>query len=153
VCSSDLCYGYNAADSNLLTFAYYGGTAYSNKGGLGVQWVTDAEVPGARLTVRAVETAAAKTDESLSIVPVWMLFDAGMLFKESELMHHRVPEPFAEVNSEDAARALGRPWRLAMKEPGCPRSIPLVTFRGTKHCRASGGGVRHGVDLQSPASS
>ncbi|WP_119073084.1 NADH-quinone oxidoreductase subunit NuoG [Aggregatilinea lenta] len=85
---------------------YYGGTSYTNRSGLGVQWLTDAEDPAARLPLQPVPEAASPAPEGLQVVPVWTLFDHGLLFNESELMHHRVPEPYAEINAEDAA-ALG----------------------------------------------
>lgn len=84
---------------------YYGGTSYANRSGLGVQWPTDAETEGARLTVRPVNTTPTAAPEgTLQVVPVWTLFDYDMLFQKSELMHHRIPEPYAELNAEDAAR-------------------------------------------------
>jgi NADH-quinone oxidoreductase subunit G len=82
---------------------YYGGTSYTNRSGLGVQWLTDAEDPAARLKVDPVGGVAAPA-AGLQVVPVWTLFDRGLLFKESDLMRHRVPEPYAEINADDAAK-------------------------------------------------
>jgi len=61
---------------------YYGGTAYANRGGLGIQWATNAE----------------KEKYSVKV-----LFDREPLFAPSAIMHHRIPEPYAELNADDAA--------------------------------------------------
>ncbi|NLX08921.1 MAG: NADH-quinone oxidoreductase subunit NuoG [Chloroflexi bacterium] len=82
---------------------YYGGTAYSNYGGLGLQWPAEAEAEQPQFSVRPVRTAAPQTD-GLTLVPVWVLFDRGHLFEKSELMHHRMPQPYAAFNPDDAAR-------------------------------------------------
>lgn len=80
---------------------YYGGTAYNNTGGLGVQWAANAEKSRYNLTVRPVDTDAAKSG-GLTVVPVRVLYNREPLFAPSEMMHQRVPEPYAELNSEDA---------------------------------------------------
>ncbi|MBN1201136.1 MAG: NADH-quinone oxidoreductase subunit NuoG [Anaerolineae bacterium] len=82
---------------------YYGGTAYANHGGLGVQWATDAEDESARLIVRPVELPDRPAAGDLIAVPVRLLYDRGVLFGPSTLMHRRVPAPYAGLNSQDAA--------------------------------------------------
>jgi NADH-quinone oxidoreductase subunit G len=82
---------------------YYGGTAYSNHGGLGIQWPTFAENAETRLTVQAETAESAKLDKGLIVIPVQRLYDRGPLFEKSELMHQRIPAPYAELNSQDAA--------------------------------------------------
>lgn len=84
---------------------YYGGTVYSNHGGLGVQWATNAEKPRYKMTVRPVNTAAEKSD-GLVAVPIRVLYNRDMLFEPSTVMHQRVPAPYAELNQADA-EALG----------------------------------------------
>ncbi len=84
---------------------YYGGTAYENTGGLGVQWRTDAEAPRKRLEVRSVQRQARRWDGVLA-VPVRVLYDRALPFAASALMSGHVPAPYAELNAEDAA-ALG----------------------------------------------
>lgn len=88
---------------------YYGGTAYTNTGGLGVQWPTDAERDDVRLRVRLVDTDApfsvgSDAVKGLLIVPVRVLYDRGMLFEPSDMMHQRVPAPYAELNRADAEK-------------------------------------------------
>ncbi|MBN1678755.1 MAG: NADH-quinone oxidoreductase subunit NuoG [Anaerolineae bacterium] len=82
---------------------YYGGTAYANHGGLGVQWATDAEDDSARLVVRPAQIEKPEKSGDLCIVPVRLLYDRGPLFEPSDIMHQRVPEPYLELNSQDAA--------------------------------------------------
>jgi NADH-quinone oxidoreductase subunit G len=81
---------------------YYGGTAYTNHGGLGVQWPTNAEHPNYRLSVRPVKTESGQPD-GLLVVPARVLYNREPLFEPSVMMHQRVPEPYAELNSQDAA--------------------------------------------------
>ncbi len=82
---------------------YYGGTAYSNTGGLGVEWATNAEKEKYQLTVRPVNTAVEKP-AGLTVIPVQVLYDRGHLFEASDMMHPRIPAPYAELNAQDAAK-------------------------------------------------
>jgi NADH-quinone oxidoreductase subunit G len=82
---------------------YYGGTAYNNTGGLGVQWSVDAEDPAKKITVRPVEAAKAER-EGLLAVPVRVLYDRTPEFFASEMMRQRIPQPYAELNAADAGR-------------------------------------------------
>ncbi|MCL4236942.1 MAG: NADH-quinone oxidoreductase subunit NuoG [Anaerolineae bacterium] len=84
---------------------YYGGTAYSNHGGLGVQWATNAEKEKYSLAVRPVDVARPRLD-GLAVVPVRLLYDREPLFAPSSIMHQRVPAPYVELNVRDA-EALG----------------------------------------------
>ena len=84
--------------------AYYGGTAYANRGGLGIQWVTNAEKEKYRLTLRPVN-AEAKKYGGLVAVPVRLLYNRDVLFEPSAVvMHSHIPAPYAELNSQDAAQ-------------------------------------------------
>lgn len=80
---------------------YYGGTAYANHGGLGVQWPANAEKEKYDLHVRPVDTTAPEID-GLMVVPVRLLYNREVLFAPSVVMHQRIPAPYAEMNSEDA---------------------------------------------------
>ena len=82
---------------------YYGGTAYSNHGGLGVQWATNAEKEKYNLTVRPVKTDTASFD-GLAVVPVRLLYTREPLFEPSAMMHQRIPAPYADLNNDDASR-------------------------------------------------
>jgi anaerobic selenocysteine-containing dehydrogenase len=83
---------------------YYGGTAYTNRGGLGIMWPTAAENGKSKLAVRPAKADAPKKMDGLKVVPIRLLYDRGPLFEPSELMHQRIPAPYAELNSQDAAR-------------------------------------------------
>lgn len=82
---------------------YYGGTAYNNMGGLGVQWAVDAEDEKAKLTLAAVNTDTAKVD-GLQVIPTTVLYDHGVLFRRSEMMHQRIPMPHIKLNPADAKK-------------------------------------------------
>jgi NADH-quinone oxidoreductase subunit G len=90
---------------------YYGGTARENTAGLGVQYPTAADRGEA---VAAVAVAAAGTareqhatrshDGKLVAVPTTLLYDRGTTFFRTEMMRPRMPLPFVEINSADAAK-------------------------------------------------
>jgi len=82
--------------------AYYGGTAYNNRGGLGVQWASESETEGASLTVRAASASDAPSGKGLLAVPIRVLYDRTPEFYASELMHQRIPAAYAEINQADA---------------------------------------------------
>ncbi|MCC7209579.1 MAG: NADH-quinone oxidoreductase subunit NuoG, partial [Anaerolineae bacterium] len=86
---------------------YYGGTAYDNRGGLGIQWATQADA-GDKVSVPDAKKAARpkhKDDSSLLIVPVTRLYNREAAFLASTpLMAMRIGEPFAVLNPDDAAR-------------------------------------------------
>ena len=82
---------------------YYGGTAYRNTGGLGVQLASAAD-RGEKLRtarVRPLKPPQAKRDELL-VIPTVSLYNRERRFAESEVMHGRVPAPFLEMNRDDA---------------------------------------------------
>ena len=83
---------------------YYGGTAYDNKGGLGIQWATDAE-SGVAVSVSPVPAAAgvkAGKDQML-IVPIAELLDREPTFAASSaLLHSHIPAPYALLHPSDA---------------------------------------------------
>jgi NADH-quinone oxidoreductase subunit G len=85
---------------------YYGGTAYDNKGGLGVQIASAAEadtpVAGPVAPVNATQAA----DGELLVVPVTKLYNRERVFQASAdaLMEPRIPAAHVEINSADAAR-------------------------------------------------
>ena len=80
---------------------YYGGTAYNNRGGTGLQWQTNAEKEKYNLTVRPVQSRVTRPS-GLVAVPIRLLYDRDVLFEPSALMHQRIPAPYAELNSADA---------------------------------------------------
>ncbi|HLA42275.1 MAG TPA: hypothetical protein VJZ27_02500, partial [Aggregatilineales bacterium] len=80
---------------------YYGGTAYNNRGGLGVQWAVDAEDESKKIRLKPVESKTSKT-KGLLAVPVRRLYDRSPEFAASEMMHLRIPEAYADINQVDA---------------------------------------------------
>lgn len=88
---------------------YYGGTAYANTGGLGVQLVTEADA-GKNYRKRAVdlpEVPRAGRGKVL-IVPSVRLYNRESWFNASEVVAPRVLPPYVEINGEDARR-----WDIA----------------------------------------
>jgi NADH-quinone oxidoreductase subunit G len=81
---------------------YYGGTAYKNSGGLGVQIAAAAD-SGAGMEAGAVSLPAALTGD-LIVVPTVSLYNRERTFRpsEAELMAPRIPLPFAAFNPADA---------------------------------------------------
>jgi predicted molibdopterin-dependent oxidoreductase YjgC len=81
---------------------YYGGTAFTNTQGLGVQLKSGAErgeaVAAGKVGAREVRR------EGLTLVPTTLLYDRGATFVRSELMHPRLPQPYVELNAADAAQ-------------------------------------------------
>lgn len=84
---------------------YYGGTAYANKGGLGVV------IPTAADRGEAVKAADVKLPEvpkpakgEFMLIPATRLYNREAQFRPSTLVHPRVLSPYAEINSADAAK-------------------------------------------------
>ena len=82
---------------------YYGGTAYRNTGGLGVQLASAADRGEAVRVgnVRPLKPPQAEKDELL-VIPTVSLYNRERRFAESEVMHGRIPEPHLEMNRDDA---------------------------------------------------
>lgn len=86
---------------------YYGGTAYKNTGGLGVQAPTAADA-GEKVTVskpKAADVPAAKKGGIL-VVPITRLYNHERVFEPSieEVMRQRVAEPYVQINAADAKK-------------------------------------------------
>lgn len=83
---------------------YYGGTAYQNKGGLGVQIASVAENGEvSKGDVNLPDVPSAKKGEML-IIPSTLLYNRESTFKPSTLVHPRVLQPYVELNSADAQK-------------------------------------------------
>ncbi len=82
---------------------YYGGTAYDNDGGLGIQYASAAE-SGAVTTGKAeAHKLPARKKGEMLVVPVRELYDRQPEFAASTaLMHSHIAEPFAILNTADA---------------------------------------------------
>lgn len=82
---------------------YYGGTAYGNTGGLGLQWATEAET-GGNVSMKPVAPSSSAWGDGLKLVPIRRLYDRSPEFLASAMMHQRIPQPYAELNRADAER-------------------------------------------------
>jgi len=88
------------------TDLYYGGTAYDNKGGLGIQWPVDAE-KGTVPTIAA--PAASKLSKlksgEIKVIPINELYNRKPAFDAStELMNGHIPAPYVILNEADAQK-------------------------------------------------
>ena len=83
---------------------YYGGTAYSNTGGLGVQIPTASDKRKGRRPRRlnAPEQPAAGENELL-IMPIARLYNRQRNFAPTLILEPRILKPYAIVNADDAA--------------------------------------------------
>ncbi len=86
---------------------YYGGTAYSNTGGLGVQIPTASDKRKGRRPRRlaSFDQPTAGENEVL-LMPITRLYNRQRNFRPTLILEPRILTPFAIVNSDDAA-ALG----------------------------------------------
>ncbi|MHB8627655.1 MAG: NADH-quinone oxidoreductase subunit NuoG [Aggregatilineales bacterium] len=85
---------------------YYGGTAYINHGGLGIQWATESE-SSTTVTAQPVNapTPVSVPDGSFLVVPVRELYDREPEFNASRhLMKTHIDAPYAVFNAADADR-------------------------------------------------
>ncbi len=84
---------------------WYGGTAYQNTGGLGVQIASaaDAGEKVAVADVTAPETVKAGRGKML-VLPTVSLYNRERKFRPSEVIHSRVPAAHCVLNSADAKR-------------------------------------------------
>jgi NADH-quinone oxidoreductase subunit G len=84
---------------------YYGGTAYENKGGLGVQWPVEAEQGAVTLDGKGKQAARKVHKGELLIVPIVELYDRKPTFRASEhLMREHIPAPYVVLNAGDAQK-------------------------------------------------
>lgn len=84
---------------------YYGGTAYQNKGGVGLQIPAQAdegEKPG-KTKVDLPEVLKASGKEFV-VIPTTRLYNRENAFLPSALVHGRVPLPYVEMTSADAKK-------------------------------------------------
>lgn len=82
---------------------YFGGTAFQNRHGLGMQWASAAESGEIDTGGKApVGDKLVAEDGDLVIVPVAVLYDREAMFEKTELLHERVPQPYAVINPANA---------------------------------------------------
>ncbi len=86
------------------------------------QWPTIAERPGytPRLRVPAPQAPLAAAEDTLLIVPVRLLYDRGIAFYKTALVHARTPTPYVVLHAEDAqARDIQDGAMVRISVAGC----------------------------------
>lgn len=84
---------------------YYGGTAYQNRGGLGLVIPTSADKGEAVAAGKVSLTDAPKPGKGeFVVIPSTRLYNKESVFKPSVLVHPRIMAPYAEINSADAKK-------------------------------------------------
>lgn len=85
---------------------YYGGTAYQNKAGIGVQLATSADADESPKSVKVSAPATPKlgSGKSLLVIPVTRLYNRSSVVKPSELLDVRVDTPYVELHASDAKK-------------------------------------------------
>jgi NADH-quinone oxidoreductase subunit G len=83
---------------------YYGGTAYENRQGIGIQLQPAAQQgkPVALSWLQPPEPISPGGEEWLA-VPITRLYDRGRTILPSQLLHQRIPQPYISMNPADAA--------------------------------------------------
>jgi NADH-quinone oxidoreductase subunit G len=123
---------------------YYGGTAFQNTGGLGIQWPSMAET-GGEVSARAAKSGSAipaKASEFV-VVPIRVVYDAEPAFARSEVMIEHIPVPYVGINPADAKRlklqngaavsvTLGKGWTVSgavYLDEGVPKGVATLPRR------------------------
>ena len=82
---------------------YFGGTAYDNRGGVGVQTRSDVEIDS-RIGMKWIDPPALPAGDGLLAVPSRRLYDRGTLISQSKVFHARLIDRSVELHADDAAR-------------------------------------------------
>ena len=81
---------------------YYGGTAYTNTGGLGVQIPSVAD-SGETPAIKAVTSPPIQAGENqIIVIPVTRLYNRQRNFRPTVLLDSRVDSPYAVIHTDDA---------------------------------------------------
>ena len=80
---------------------YYGGNAYENRVGLGMQWAAAAE--SGDVEHFEVADVASQVSGQVTLVRTAALFTPGTLINHTDLLKHRLAQPTLFVNKNDAA--------------------------------------------------
>ncbi len=108
---------------------YFGGTAYSNRQGLGVQLAPKVERGEAPEVEWAAPLEAAR-EEGLTLVPVTRLYDRGRTVAMSEVLRPRLQERRVELNPEDLDRlSLEEGQRVELRVNGYVTELPVSAQR------------------------
>jgi NADH-quinone oxidoreductase subunit G len=80
---------------------YYGGTAYQNKGGIGIQIASQAEQGN---TPAVVAVSVPTAESGMMIMPMTRLYDRSTITRQSPVIANRVAQPFAVLHPNDAKK-------------------------------------------------
>ncbi|MEL6148677.1 MAG: molybdopterin-dependent oxidoreductase, partial [Chloroflexota bacterium] len=85
---------------------YYGGTAYDNKGGLGVSLGCEAENGDVSTGDVSLPSVVSAGDGEVVIVPTRELYNMERVFRPSvkAMMEPRTPQPYVEINAADGEK-------------------------------------------------
>jgi NADH-quinone oxidoreductase subunit G len=106
---------------------YYGGTAYENKSGLGLQWPAAAE--SAAVEMFELPDLEQRGLHGFPVIRTAALYNSGALIERTELIRLRIARPTLYLNSSDAHRleiAGGEPVSL----PAGGRTLELIAQIG-----------------------
>jgi NADH-quinone oxidoreductase subunit G len=81
---------------------YYGGNAYSNKGGLGVQIPSAADNGDVKAGSVEMPAGISANGSELVVIPTTSLYNRQRNFRPSLLVEPRILAPYAVINSADA---------------------------------------------------
>ncbi len=81
---------------------YYGGTAYQNKGGLGVQIASTSESSKPKAGKAELPVVPSTGAGELLVIPTVRLYNRSNMFKPSALVHPRVLVPYISLSPADA---------------------------------------------------
>ncbi len=81
---------------------YYGGTAYDNKGGVGMQIPTVADNGDVKAEKVDIPAAVKADSDELVVIPTTRLYNRQRNFRPSLLVEPRVLAPYVVINSADA---------------------------------------------------
>lgn len=81
---------------------YYGGNAYSNQGGIGVQIPTVADHDSVKTTKIGKQTAIKASKDEVVVIPITKLYNRQRNFRPSLLVEPRILAPYVMINTDDA---------------------------------------------------
>ena len=97
---------------------YYGGTAYDNKQGLGIQLTPGAQNGQTPSLAWPQGATLNMPSDSLLAVPVTRLYDRGATVLSSEVLHQRIPDAYVAVRAEAVGGPEGGQVQLLLNGQG-----------------------------------
>ncbi|MCA9946590.1 MAG: NADH-quinone oxidoreductase subunit NuoG [Anaerolineales bacterium] len=104
---------------------YYGGNAYENRVGLGMQWPVEAEAGSVEHF--EVSTVANDVPTGVAVVRTAALFTPGTLINHTELLAPRMAQPTLTMHQNDAAaQQLANGQQVAVEVNGKPVTVQVA---------------------------